>query len=382
MTALIIPNHHIDAEISQLTFDLKTGQLLTDDKQIIKKSDIESVIKFNHPILTEKPLVQIKPNFYFYIYTNDTEFYMALRYIYASLLRSENPDKCFFQIKPTEQFFNDTKSLTFYFSNHPKKAAKQRLSVRQLNSMMSEIYTKTFKYCNQVFLDDILTYIDLPPSLNADDLYQEANEYLENDHQAILEKCEIRYINNKVGFGVYAHSAIPKGTLIAQYCGKYLPKKIAYQNYSYLPGKKNGYNLMLDAQLYGNIARFINHAPDPDKNTQSDAYLSANLIVENHPRYGNRRIMMIANRDIMQGEQLLSYYGEDYFSISENIFGMLKNGDVVDMQHHQIKDTFTQRKTYLSIFAGYGDKRSRWALFKRPIIIAVLCVCLKCILNV
>ena len=382
MTTIHIPNHCDAAEITELEFDLQTGQFCTKDKKIIKKQDIGLVFPFKHPILTEKTLLPAKSNFYRYVYTNNAEFYLALRYIYATLLQSETPDKCFFHIQPSEKFFLDTKSLVFYFSNDVKKSATQKLSVRQFNGMMTEIYAKTFKYCDQVFLDEVLTRADLPPTINADDLYFENTQYQPFDSQTVLEKCEIRYINSKVGFGVFARCEIPKGIAIAQYCGKYMPKKNAYMNYSYKPGENCGYNLLLDAQYCGNIARFVNHAREPDDSTKSDTFLRANLLAENHPKFGNRRIMLITTRNIQQGEQLLSYYGEDYIKISKNMFGMLNNGDVIDHEQRPIKDSYAQLKTYLSIFAGYGDKRSQWALFKRPILVAAVCICLKCILSI
>lgn len=381
MTVLILRNHHPKSEVQQLSFNLKTGQFLTEDKKLITRDAIETQLKFTHPILTEKTLTQIKPDHYSYTYANDAEFYLALRYIYASLLQATNPNKCFFHIKPTEQFFTDTKSYRFFFSSHGKKVARQYLTLSQFNAMMTEIYAKTFQYCNQVFVDEKLSRRDLPPTMDADALYQESNDFQSSDHQASLEQYELRYINSKVGFGVFARKDIKKGTLIAQYCGKYMPHKIAYQNYSYQPGKENGFNLMLDAQLYGNISRFINHAPEPDTDTHENSYLCANLIAENHILYGNRRIMLIADRDIKQGEQLLSYYGEDYFSISENIYGMCKNGDVMDIKHRQIKDNYSQLKVYLSIFARYGNRRAQWSLFKRPLIVLIICIGLKCVLS-
>lgn len=380
MTVLILRNHHPEAEVQQLRFNLKTGQFLTEDQKIIKKEEIGSQLKFTHPILTEKTLVEFKPFHYAFTYTNDEEFYLALRYVYATLVQAKNPNKCFFHLKPGEHFFTDRNKFKFYFSSDCKRPAQQCLSLKQFDAMMSDIYAKKFQYCNQVFIDETLTRVDLPTKLQADALYKEAEDYQYADHKACLEQCELRYINSKVGFGVFAHTDIKEGTLITQYCGRYMPKKTAYQNYSYLPGKNEGYNLMLDAQLYGNISRFINHATKPEE-LEHKSYLSANLIAENHPAYGNCRIMLIASRDIKQGEQLLSDYGEDYFKISKNMFAMHKNGDVRDLRHRKVKDTYAQLRVYLSIFARYGNRRAQWVLCKRPLIVLVLCAGLKWVLS-
>ncbi len=376
MGIVVLRNHTADAAVQQLRFDLKTGRFLTQSEQIVNRCDLASVLGFTHPILEEKPLVQTAKNQYSYIYHNDEEFCLALRYAYATLLQVEDPALCSIRIQPAEQYLQDTQQYKIYFSCHPNKSAVQQLSTLQLNAMLNETQGVAFQYCNHDLLDHTLTWVDFAEEIDADTLYQTSSTTPQSGpgHQICLDQYELRFINTQIGFGLFSRTAIGKGELIFQYCGKFVPKNLEYWNYSYAPKKDCGYSLMLDAKYIGNASRFVNHAPEHSVHPIPQKYLTANVGAENRKKYGTSRIMLIANRDIAPGEQILSSYGCEYYATSENCFFITKSGVVTDGKQRRVKNNAAKLSQYLSVFARYDIKRAQWLLLRRPLTVLFLCV--------
>jgi hypothetical protein len=375
MSVLVLRNHNANAAVQQLTFDLKTGHFLTKSKQIVNRRDLTSDLAFTHPILEEKPLTQTEKNHYSYIYHDDEEFCLSLRYIYATLIQAENPALCSIRIQPAAEYAQDTQRYYIYFSCHPQKAATQLLSTVQINAMLKDIHREPFQYTNRIILDQTLNWRDLSKKIDADTLFQARSAVqAEPNHQTYLDQCELRFINTQIGFGLFARKDIKKGALIGQYCGQYNSKTLQYSNYCYAPGKKCGYDLMLDAKYIGNMTRFINHAPDPSDNGIPSPYLTANVDAEIHRNYGAPRIMLIASRDIAAGEQLLSSYGTEYYAIPENNLYFKKGAVITTSDQRRIKDTAAQANRILAVFIKYGIRRAWWLLFRKPLIALLLCI--------
>ncbi len=82
--------------------------------------------------------------------------------------------------------------------------------------------------------------------------------------------------------------------------------------------------MSVDAQYFGNISRFVNHASNKVQ-TDEKEILSANLETRHYSIYGIEMILFIASRDIVPGEQLLIDYGKKYFRPGEEVL-FLKNG--------------------------------------------------------
>jgi hypothetical protein len=379
MPVLILRNHNPNATLRQLRFDVKTGQFLTKNKTVISRDELTTRWSFTHPILEEASLVEREPHHYVYRYQNEIELCLVLRSLYATLLQSNNPALCSFQIQPTEQYLNAPQSYTLYFSSHAQKKATQKLKINPINAMLSDIYETPFYYADQIILDQILTWVDLPRIMDADKLYQPTHlpSSLVN-HQEDLDRCELRYINRRLCFGLFARDFIPKGTKIGQYCGQYTTKNVQYKNYSYMPEKNSGLNLPLDAKHRGNLTRFLNHAPKYSEEGSTHEYLAANIGAENHEWYGMRRIIFIAERDILAGEQLLFSYGDNYFRFSEHIFNLKKNGTVVDHAHRVVYDNYSQLKPYLLVFAQFGVRYAQWALLRKPVFALLVCGIIGC----
>jgi hypothetical protein len=74
--------------------------------------------------------------------------------------------------------------------------------------------------------------------------------------------------------------------------------------------------LQVDAEHYGNIARFINDAPE------------SNVAVVMVPSHGLIHVALVARQDIYAGQQILWNYGEGYWSGRQR-FRLNWNADTV-----------------------------------------------------
>lgn len=130
----------------------------------------------------------------------------------------------------------------------------------------------------------------------------------------------MQFINDVVGYGVFATENIAKGQFIGEYTGhvhQIKTKSIA------IAGNANDTNLMrevrvknvalftyafhyldmlsVDAKVAGNFTRFVNHSYNP------------NLDIEIIMHKNTRHVVFIANQPIKKGQQLFIDYGIGYW---------------------------------------------------------------------
>jgi SET domain-containing protein len=106
----------------------------------------------------------------------------------------------------------------------------------------------------------------------------------------------LKVAKSKTGKGVFAISDIPKGACIIEYKGRPVTEKEQYENRGkYLFWTSD--TTMIDGNIPGNTARFINHACDP------------NCEIDIH----KRRIYIFAKKPIRAGEELNYDYDTEYF---------------------------------------------------------------------
>lgn len=100
------------------------------------------------------------------------------------------------------------------------------------------------------------------------------------------------------GKGLFSEDFIKKGDFVVEYTGKRLPNsKADGLGTRYLFDLENGYTL--DGSVKWNLARWINHACDPNVEAELDE--------------GQGRIFIHTTRDVMPGEELTIDYGREYF---------------------------------------------------------------------
>ncbi len=121
-----------------------------------------------------------------------------------------------------------------------------------------------------------------------------------------LPSTSIRFIDDVVGYGVFAERAIPKGVFIGEYTGvvrKRLGRVGRFNDYTfeYAIGDWERNPFIIDAKQEGNLTRFINHSARPNLGSVS---VYANEVMH---------IILVALKPIPKGAQLCYDYGDIYW---------------------------------------------------------------------
>jgi uncharacterized protein len=101
---------------------------------------------------------------------------------------------------------------------------------------------------------------------------------------------------SRIGRGLFAGEKIPSGCCVIEYTGRPATKEQMKANtgkYLFWTGR----GTMIDGNIAGNKARFINHSCAP------------NCVID----IRNRRVFIFAKRSIKEGEELTYNYGFEYF---------------------------------------------------------------------
>ncbi len=120
-------------------------------------------------------------------------------------------------------------------------------------------------------------------------------------------KLLIRWIDEQMGYGVFALETIPKGTFLGCYGGElrsvhlWSPGTTDYW-FLYAVGETPWRRLVVDASKSGCHTRFFNHSDRP--NTLSSSAWRGNLL----------EIFFYAQKEIPVGTELTYDYGIDYWS--------------------------------------------------------------------
>jgi SET domain-containing protein len=121
---------------------------------------------------------------------------------------------------------------------------------------------------------------------------------------------EVRWIDERIGYGVFAGSSLAKGAYVGEYTGVVRKRKKNDENgycFQYNIGDDWNSPFIIDAKERGNYTRFINH--DAQGNLEPVAvYLD-----------GMMHIILIALRPIKKGEQLCYDYGDDYWTYRKRV---------------------------------------------------------------
>jgi SET domain-containing protein len=115
---------------------------------------------------------------------------------------------------------------------------------------------------------------------------------------------ELRFVNAKVGYGVFAHKKINNGDLVQVYTGVVdLKKNISDKDYcwAYPVHSDDDQALSCDAKFKGNEMRYVNHSFCPN-------VIMKYVLVDNV-----WYICYIATQDILADQQLLVDYGKSYW---------------------------------------------------------------------
>ncbi|KAL7391599.1 hypothetical protein ABVT39_011542 [Epinephelus coioides] len=138
------------------------------------------------------------------------------------------------------------------------------------------------------------------------------NRVVQNGLRARLQL----FRTQKMGWGVRAMQDIPQGTFICEYVGEIITDAEAdkRENDSFLftLDNKVGDIHCIDARLFGNIGRFINHLCEPN--------LLAVRVFTMHQDLRFPRIAFFSNRPIKAGDQIGFDYGDHYWRVKSKYF--------------------------------------------------------------
>lgn len=127
--------------------------------------------------------------------------------------------------------------------------------------------------------------------------------------QSLHPRMRVRWINNEIGFGVFAAERILPCSYIGEYTGVIQERKskhIKESNYcirytSWPMGKRQ---YVIDAENMGNFTRFINHSDTP------------NISLIGAYWRGLPRLIFLSMKEIPQGTQLAFDYGKTFWKQS------------------------------------------------------------------
>jgi hypothetical protein len=132
---------------------------------------------------------------------------------------------------------------------------------------------------------------------------------LRPDQTATLVPTEVRPSTIPgAGKGLFALAAVPKGTLIGEYCGDLIEtmlQRLRLKDWTYVASTRDPV-ICVDAQHRPEmLVRYMNHHFDPARRNTDMCW---------PPELGERRFM-VATRDIEAGEELFYDYGDVYWKL-------------------------------------------------------------------
>lgn len=376
MVKITLTNQVKESPYKKAILDISIGICLIDEKEEMDLALLDST-SFQHPLLSH-PSLKSETTDYQYSYNDMQGLLNTAKYVYATLLHTKNPKSCRFIINPEPQFFTQKAIYKIPFSLDPNNAANQFISVSQINGIISQSSHHSFHFFDNLLIDTILLYDDLPSMIDGDELFNcDPIAYELLNKPDAFDQCELRNINHFIGFGIYAREDIKKGTAICLYQGrKENPKD---KRYHFIP-RHDALGLGIDARLYGNIGRFVNHAPPTDGTKSSDPrFLDANLIGERYVVYGIEVIIFTTVKDIRKNEQLLVDYGARYFEGGDE-YRFNVHGSLCDPQGKRLQEKHHDKLSILRIMAKNGITQAAYQLLRRPLIAVVIVLAIAVIL--
>ena len=147
---------------------------------------------------------------------------------------------------------------------------------------------------------------------HAQQVKQEALELGKRYHLEIVSSyiaaTSVRRIDQTIGYGLYAHEPIAKGSYVGEYTGLVRRNNRRYTEpmndycYEYPVSDEIGRSYVIDATS-GNLTRFINHSAKP------------NLRAVHAFHEGYYHLIFIALEPISRGVQLSYDYGQNYWMV-------------------------------------------------------------------
>lgn len=351
MTHITLTNTNSNSKYRKANINIGNGTCILD---AVKKINLRQLIaekNFQHQLLTTATIKPTQHTFV-YKYSNTNELLNSAIYVYSILLKVDNPKDCTFKITPSANYKNVELHGKINFSINHAKTSQTNITLKQLNAIMTDIRGYKFEYREGVEIDEEFTLSDLPAFVDGDALFVHDNTIAALiSTPTKLHRYEIRYIDPRIGCGLFAREAIKKDEDLFIYGGI---KKIKIKHTDYcFRCNKDALHLSIDAINYGNLSRFVNHAFD---DTSAHGYcLRPNVQATTCYLNGMLFVIYRALRDITSNEQLLIDYGEAYF-VKRNELQFKINGRIIDKTKFLPRNNTVIRVEHLQILANHGVK--------------------------
>lgn len=205
--------------------------------------------------------------------------------------------------------FLDRRNCLEYLEETPSRTCRVRLKGEsQFREITEDEFQKVFgvRYLRHLIFASYNLFKAV--ILHCPKKYSEPLEHLrvyeESLRQNLMPKFYIDWIDETLGYGLFADELITHGTLIGSYFGEVRRAAfwLAQNDHSIFYPSATFISYAVDGQAQGNEMRFINHS--------AQGNLTSTII----PDRGLLSFTFLANRDILQGEQLLWNYGKDFWS--------------------------------------------------------------------
>jgi SET domain len=199
--------------------------------------------------------------------------------------------------------FEDTQDVSLLFPSKHEKYYRGQFKIMGLNYIDNSVCDET-----------VPKRIQAARPIDQDELTAEEKAVVDKYYKLTKQQFEspwyMKFINNKIGYGIFAAADIEAGQLIAEYVG------IIYDSVTYLSAPRNprycwnvnpplqvqnAHKFYVDALASCNFTRIINHSYKPNV-----------IPVPMHGPDGSR-MLYVACEKIKKDEQLLVNYGEGYW---------------------------------------------------------------------
>ncbi len=131
-------------------------------------------------------------------------------------------------------------------------------------------------------------------------------KFIDKIEAAYIPQVSVRWISDKVGYGLFAEEEIPEGSYVGEYTGVVRKNDRRYFEplnnycYEYPVDDEIGRSFVIDATK-GNLTRFINHSSKPNLRPIHVFY------------EGYYHLIFLALGPIEKGKELSYDYGESYW---------------------------------------------------------------------
>ncbi|BCA93786.1 hypothetical protein TUM19329_01470 [Legionella antarctica] len=370
MVNITLSNKNPCSQNRKVTINIDTGLCRFTNNREIALEQLINDADFIHPLIHE-PYTPIKNQMFHYEYSTIEELLYSGIFVYSRLIKAEKPHDCIFRINPSPLFQISPSAKDIPFSINRRQFAQETISIHQLEALISHLSQFKFVFSEAIIVDSQFTIKDLPLSIDGDALYTTDKKLitlLKTPHD--FSRYELRYINPEIGFGVFSKGTIEKGEIISFYTG-IKTHSLPETRFSFIQAQ-DCFMMKIDASQYGNITRFINHAPKHNTSAQS-TFIEANINSSSHYLNGLEMIVYSATKKIFKGEQLLVDYGNNFFQ-DEELFLFKTNGRLIRTDRKLAWSNSQNTLNNLKIMAIYGVKKARLYVLLRMLFIFSLFV--------